>query len=504
MQNSEGGAESSADVIEVTSEAAAVAQEQRGCPLAWPQQRRNLMVFAGCTGLQYLAAPVLYVGITQGALCDRLGADARVSNLPATLYFAMTAAPALMAWLSPGVAVLRRNLSLCYLACASMLAAIAVVLPLDISNDIKLGMVILQGAVSGAVMPAAIAFLWEAIGRGSDESRRGLALGLAFGAGPLLAVAGSLIQAVLLGTTLFGREFAGLAWPWGFVALFGGTVPFMLLAAVLSRLLIVPLPDHELTREPLGEVVGLLLGLPLLVAGVALAYMAGESDSSLYGGLSFAAGAGATAALVWHFREILSQRTLLLATIVTVLVYMGNMIPTNMNLYSPEVLGDSPERYAGIQNALRFSFKVVAGFALGWMLTRTSPRAGIIATSLIFLAAQVWAMLATGTWYLLAFGIYGAGELVGVYAPNYIVSASSGHALRRNMAFMTMLMVPATPAGYLYGAIVDFVRDRELTALGMTTEALAFRLSFLVCSLLILAGILLALIALPKHPRPAE
>ncbi|MCA9117914.1 MAG: hypothetical protein KDA79_22740, partial [Planctomycetaceae bacterium] len=51
-----------------------------GCPLPWPAQRRNLMVFAGCTGLQYFAAPVLYVGITQASLCDRLGADARTSN----------------------------------------------------------------------------------------------------------------------------------------------------------------------------------------------------------------------------------------------------------------------------------------------------------------------------------------------------------------------------------------------------------------------------------------
>ena len=188
---------------------------------------------------------------------------------------------------------------------------------------------------------------------------------------------------------------------------------------------------------------------------------------------------------------------------VTILVYMGNMIPSNMNLYSPEVLGDSPERYAGTQNALRFSFKVVAGFLLGWMLTRTSPRAGVLATSAIFLAAQLWAMFATGTWYLLAFGLYGAGELVGVYAPNYILSASRPQDLRRNMAFMTMLMVPAAPAGYLYGVIVDVVRRKQLTWAGMNSDVLGFRLSFLVCALLILSGIILALVALPKKPRPA-
>ena len=64
-----------------------------GCGLSWPEQRRNLILFALCTGTQYLAAPVLYVGITQASLCDRLGADARTSNLPGTLFFAMTAMP---------------------------------------------------------------------------------------------------------------------------------------------------------------------------------------------------------------------------------------------------------------------------------------------------------------------------------------------------------------------------------------------------------------------------
>ena len=52
------------------------------CPLSWPEQRRNLILFASCTGMQYLAAPVLYVGITQAALCERLEADTRTSNLP--------------------------------------------------------------------------------------------------------------------------------------------------------------------------------------------------------------------------------------------------------------------------------------------------------------------------------------------------------------------------------------------------------------------------------------
>src|SRR5262249_43043476 len=95
------------------------------CPLSGPDQLRNLILFACCTALQYLVAPVLYVGITQASLCDDLGADTRTSNLPATLYFAMTAMPALIAWMSPRVSALKRNMSICYGVVAITLAATA-------------------------------------------------------------------------------------------------------------------------------------------------------------------------------------------------------------------------------------------------------------------------------------------------------------------------------------------------------------------------------------------
>jgi MFS family permease len=471
------------------------------CPLAWPEQRRNLVLFALCTGMQYLAAPVLYVGITQASLCDKLGADARTANLPGTLFFAMTAMPALIAWLSPGVAVLRRNLSLCYGICAAMLATIALTLTLDLSNSVKIAMVILQGGVSGAVMPAAIALLWEAIARGSDESKRGLALSLAFGAGPILAVVGSLGQAALLGGDFFFWKFDGVDYPWNFVALFGAGFPVMALAAVFGQFLVVPPTDREPDREPVIAVIGLLIGLPMMFGSVGLLHVASVLSDERYRQAGYVTAAIAAVALVYHFRSLLRQRVLLVATIVTILVYSGNMIPSNMNLYSREVLGDSPEKYAGLQNMLRFGFKVVAGFILGWMLTRTNPRAGILATSTVFLVSQDWAMLVTGPWYLVAFGIFGAGELIGVYSPNYIVSASRTSDLRRNMAFATMLMVPAAPAGYLYGAIVDFVRDHELTAFGLSSASLGFRLSFLASGLLILSGIVVAAMLLPRQPR---
>ena len=128
------------------------------------------------------------------------------------------------------------------------------------------------------------------------------------------------------------------------------------------------------------------------------------------------------------------------------------------------------------------------------------PRQGLVATATIFLLAQVWAIFATGTAYLVAFGLYGAGELIGVYAPNYILSASRPGDIRRNMAFVTLLMVPAAPTGYLFGAIADSVRDAGWQLGDMTSTALGFRVSFGVCALLILLGILVALVKLPRTP----
>ena len=47
-------------------------------------QRRNLLIFASCVALQYLAAPVIYVGITQAALLKQLGANTRL-GIPGTV-----------------------------------------------------------------------------------------------------------------------------------------------------------------------------------------------------------------------------------------------------------------------------------------------------------------------------------------------------------------------------------------------------------------------------------
>ena len=423
--------------------------------LARGEQTRNLLLFASCTGAIYLAAPVGYVGVTQASLCDRLGASDAVANLPATAYFTMTVAPVVLAWLMPAVSTLKRNLACCYLLNAAAMAAVAASLVSPLSDDVKIGVVIAQGAVCGATMPAAIAFLWELIGRGASEARRGIALSLAFGCGPLLAAIGSLGSQFLLGGGIGDWRLIEIEYPWNFALLFLAAAPVMAVGAVLAGRFNVPLPETDAVRQPFA--------------------------ASVFGG-------------IWNF---LNDRVLLTAAAVTILVYTGNTIASNFNLYTSKALGADPEQYAGVQNALRFGFKMAAGLGLGWVLTKTNPKTGILTTAAIYVAALGWAIAVSGPWYLVAFGLYGAGELVGVYAPNYILSASAPGEIRRNMALVTMMMAPAAPFGALFGKISDNYGK-------LYDPATGYRISFAVCAAIILAGILLALVALPARPRIAR
>lgn len=270
-------------------------------PLAASAQTRNVILFSACTCLQYLAAPVLYVGMTQAALCKKLGASPVAANLPETAFFWMTVTPVFLAWWLPGVVFLKRMLATCYLAAAGGLALVALSLVAPVSNEVKIAAVVIQGAVSGAAMPTAIALLWEAIGRGVAESRRGFALALAFGFGPFLAFASSLTSQQLLSGRLWGLMNSPLEPPWNFVAVFGGAVPLMVAAAVLSPWLVIPATEEARLREPILK--GLL--------------------------------------------EFLKTPLLAKATVVTILLYVGNTITANMNLYTKEVLLADPESWGG-------------------------------------------------------------------------------------------------------------------------------------------------------------
>src|SRR5262245_5415483 len=63
--------------------------------------RHNRWIFSASCVLMYFAAPILYVGVVQAALCDRLGANAAVANLPTSAYSLGFLAPLFLAWIVP-------------------------------------------------------------------------------------------------------------------------------------------------------------------------------------------------------------------------------------------------------------------------------------------------------------------------------------------------------------------------------------------------------------------
>ena len=226
-------------------------------------------------------------------------------------------------------------------------------------------------------------FEWEVLVRGVAEQRRGLALGLSYGVGPILAVVSSLATQLLLDGKLGPIGIHKPAFPWEFCILFVASAIIGGVPAISATRYIVPLPAVEIEREP-------------LLSGV-------------FGGL----------------RDFVRNRLLMLTSIAFLLTIIGgtSILPSAV-LYIREVLGEEPQKYVGYQFAMRFGLKMVAGLLLGWLITKTHPRAGLVATTFLCLAGLAWALVVPGKWYLVSFGILGGGELYYVYYQNYLISCS--------------------------------------------------------------------------------
>ncbi len=485
------------------------------CPLPTRQQTRNVLLYATNVALIYLASPVTYVGLVHGALLKRLQFSDAVSNLPAGVYLWTTPLPVLVAWYFPRARQLKPLLIGSYLAVA-LVGAMTTVAVWLLDREWVLAALVAHAAVLGCALGVVATCQWEVLGRGVSETRRGQAFTLAFGAGPVLAVIASLVSQMVLppppkaqdvsersrknviasttivlqqqplaaaacasyfltvpksearddksadqeGSQADERDTASLfssvavPYPWNFASLFAASLPIMVLAAFLSSRFIVPHPTVEVTRQPFR--------------------------SGVLGG----------------FGEFFGYRLILIATIGYILVYSGNMVMTNISLFTKVAIGKPAEEYAGLQLALRFGFKIVAGFFLGWLLMRTNPKVLLVVTAGLTLAGVAWALGAPGKWFLLSFGILGAGELFGVYYPNYILGCSPKSKMRRNMAFTSLVVMPVGFAPILFGFISD--------TLGSENKKFGFQASFVAAMVLLVAAIFLVLLALPARPRPQE
>ena len=422
------------------------------CELTAGEQTRNLLVFAANTGLAYLAAPVIYVGLTQAALLTELGANNATSNLPSAMVMWLTPLPIFAAWYFPSVRMLKPVIVASFLL--HILAATVVVLALvRPTPDWVLRAVLFHAAVVGIANGTSSAFQWEVLGRGVAESRRGRAFALAFGAGPILAVLGSLGSQMVLDGRLGSSPISGLDFRWNFAVLFAASAPIMAMGAWLSTKYVLRPPPVEPPREPFLK--------------------------GIFGGL----------------REFFSYRIILIAVLSYVLVYAGYMILPTITLYTKTVTGDSAQHFVGYQNSLRFGFKVVAGFLLGWLLTRTHPKAGPMVTAGLSLCSVLWALLVPGRWFLLSFGLMGAGELFDAYFRNYIICCSPGSQMRRNVAFLSMIGLPIGFTPYFFGRVVDEVG-------AIYSEKIGFQAAFFVALSLLACGLVLMFCLMPRNPRP--
>ena len=421
------------------------ASAQIACPLGIGQQNRNLVRFGVHMSLIYLAAPVVYVGNLDAVLLNKLGYSDKVANLPLTAYM-WTTAPflVLFTWYFCHVRMLKPVLAASY-ALSAAAGLIVVAALLHPRSSWLVAALVVHAMLLGWCAAIVNAFEWEILARGVAAQRRGFALSLAFGLGPTMAVVSSLATQLVLDGKLGPISTGKLSFPWDFVSLFAVSVLILAVPAVSATRYIVPRPPAEVTRE--------------------------KFCSGVFGGLGV----------------FLRSRLLMVTTAAFLLVYLGSsMILPTVVLHIREAVGEEPQKYTGYVFVLQFSFKAVAGLLLGWLLVRTHCRAGLTATTFLGLAGLVWALLVPGPWYLLSFGLLGAGELYGVYYPNYLVSCSPPSMIRRNLAYSQLLMLPATFAPVVFGLISDTHGPR---------------LSIVLAVVVLVATILLVQLALPRQPR---
>ena len=422
-------------------------------PLPAAAQTRNILLFAGCIGMVYLAAPVLYVGGTHASLLDQLEASSALANAPEVLYLLFLFAPLVVTSFFRHPGWLKPLLVTAFLCIGAGTTLVVAAIASGCSPRTVSAVVLAQAIINGLSLSTANALAWEALGRGVAESRRGATLALAYGIGPLLAAVGALGSQVLLtGATLGIRFTETPSFPGNFATLFAAAALPMLVAAVLASQFVIPAP--------------------------AATGSASEDRD------------GIVSNVVGFFTDPLYRRT----AIAAVLVYASVPCVANLTLYTREAMGEVPSDLVMYQNALRFGTKAVAGFLLGWLMTKTYPLAGLLATGSLCLLTPLYACFATGLAYLVTFQIYGGGELFGAYVSNYILSSSRPTDLRRNLACAILLLVIAAPFGLLFGRIADVV--------GRTIDpATGFRASFVACAAIVGTGLLVAF-TLPRRPRP--
>jgi hypothetical protein len=381
--------------------------------------RRNGRILALSYALLFFAAPVVYVGVVQAALCDKLGASATVANLPASAYLLGSFAPLVLSWLISDRWV-RAVVVGSYTVTAVLLAVVCSLLVLPVGNSVRLVAVIGQGLIQGFSGSVANIYTFLCLGRGTTLEGRAKALKMALTVGPISAVMGSLWAQFVL-----GGGVPNLPYPYDFAFLYLLGVPCVGAVALLSY-------GYELV--PFEQVQRRQLFHQYLIEGV---------------------------------KSFVRERPLVLLWLTYLFWYFTYGAMSNLSLYTRLALGRDPMEFSGLIMALRFSFKALAGFALGMIAMRKGVRAPLAITILLVGGATLWAWVAPGYFYLLAFGLMGAGELAGAYFPNYVVAISSATAASRNTALLNLVTPVSSLGPVLHGGIPIYLVFQPVLFLGL-------------------------------------
>ncbi len=388
--------------------------------------RWNGIAFGTATLMSYLAAPVLYIGMVQAALCARLGGNATVANLPTTVSALTGVVPLFASWLIP-YRYERSVVTWCALLSAAILAATGCGLVAPVSNLLRIFLVV--GCSLWVYMLTCVqqVYLYQCLSRGTTERGRARTLQITFTLGPMAAVAGSLgAQALLDGRWL------GLGFPANFAAVYLLSVPCLLIIAIAGR------------RQRVVEVKE--VERPLLSV-----YLSGS------------------------LRHLVQSRTLLLLAAAYALTCSAVACEPNLTLYVRSALGRPPEVLVGYIMAVRFAGKSAGGLLLGWIAQRWSSRAALMAVTVVIVAGSFWALLVTGVPYFLCFALLGTGELAGAYFPNYCLSASTVETGARNLAILSIFASLAGVGAAVHGLLADiWGYPASIAAAGLMAAAALF------------------------------
>jgi MFS family permease len=391
--------------------------------------RTNGSIFFISYLLIYFAAPVVYVGVVQAALCDKLGANATIANLPGSAYLFGNFAPLIFSAVVPH-RLERAVVVWANIITAILLSMVCTTLLLPFENSVRIAALIGQGLIQGFTGSTSQVFMLQCLGRGTTLEGRAKAFKLAYGAGPIAAVGGSLSAQFVL-----NRGIPFLDYPYDFALLYlMGVACTAGVAFVCRRFVLIPVREEE--HQPFFD------------------------------------------SLLDSVKSYFRVKSLVVLWLAYALWNSTLSAMPNLSLYTKEAIGREPKELSGLIMALRFGFKSLAGYFLGVITLRWGIRAPLTTTIALAGGAGLWGWMAPGYFYLLSFGLMGAGELGGAYFPNYSVAVSSAERGARNLALLTLATPVASLSAVLHGALTDLYGFSASFVFGITTALLALWLVF--------------------------